>query len=189
MKSRLSVDPSFGGYFFAGLILAFSFLNAKGQEQEKVTLKLRHIKGSQGFDMGGGVTKFGNYYQLSYYYFFQDKYFIKPTLSYEAGKIGLTKYSEYSLMLNFERCFVKYRDFIFLNGGLAPVIQLQNTSNEVLSQSDTYFPYGISADINLEIFVLSKVALFGSLSEIYCPNDKFGNFRYLLGGGLKINFN
>ena len=126
---------------------------------------------------------------MSYYYFFRDKYFIKPSLSYEAGKIGLTKYSEYSLFLSFERCFAKYRDFVFVNGGLSPVIQLQNTNNDVLGQSGNYYPLGISADVNLEVFVLSKVALFGSLSEIYSHSDKFGNFRYMLGGGIKINLN
>src|ERR1035437_1333246 len=117
---------------------ALSFLIAKGQD-EKITLKLRHIKGVQGIDIGAGVTKFSTYYQLSYYYFLGDKYFIKPSLSYETGKIGLTKYSEYSLLLGFERCFLKYRDFVFLNGGVSPVIQLQNNRNEVLQQNSTYY--------------------------------------------------
>src|ERR1039457_2395565 len=140
-KFRLYVNPSFGGYFLSVLFLALSFLIAKGQEQdEKIHLKLRHLKGVQGIDIGGGVTKFSNYYQFSYYYFFSDKYFIKPSLSYEVGKIGLTNYNEYSLLVSFERCFVKLRDFVFINGGLAPVPQIQNTQNDVLQMSGTFFP-------------------------------------------------
>ena len=175
-------------YFLPTLFLAFGFLVAKGQE-EKITLKLRHIKGSRGIGMGAGITKFSTYYELSYYYFLQDKYVIKPSLSFEIGKIGLTKYSEYSLVLGMDRCFIKYRDFVFLNGGLSSVIQLQNTHNDVLPQVNSYFPLGIALEANLEIFVLRKVAIFSSLSEIYSPHDKFGSFRYMLGGGLKVNLN
>ena len=180
-------------YFLTISFIAFGFLIAKSQEggdkEEKIRLKLRHLKGVQGIDIGGGITKFSNYYQFSYYYFFSDKYFIKPSLSYEVGKIGLTNYNEYSLMVSFERCFVKFRDFVFINGGLAPVPQIQNTQNDVLEKSGTFFPLGVSADVNVELFVLNKVALFGSFNEIYTPKDKFGNFRYMLGGGIKIDLN
>ena len=177
-------------YFLSVLFLVLSFLIVKGQEQdEKVRLKLRHLKGVQGIDLGCGITKFSSYYQFSYYYFFSDKYFIKPTLSYETGKIGLTNYNEYSLFVSFERCFVKLKDFVFINGGLAPVPQLQNTQNDVLLKNETFFPLGVSADINVELFVLNKLALFGSFNEIYSPKDKFGNFRYMVGGGIKIDLN
>ena len=176
--------------FLSVLIIGGSFLAAHGQKkEEKIKLKLRHIKGVHGIDIGSGITKFSSYYQFSYYRFFSDNYFIKPSLSYEVGKIGLTKYNEYSLFVSFERCFVKLKDFVFINGGLAPVMQLQNSQNDVLEKSGTYFPLGVSADVNIEVFVLNKVALFGSFNEIYTPNDKFGNFRYLFGGGLKIDLN
>ena len=180
-------------YFLTISLIAFCFLIAKGQEdgdkEEKIKLKLRHLKGVQGIDLSTGVTKFSNYYQFSYYYFISDKYFIKPSLSYEVGKIGLTNYNEFSLFLSFERCFVKLRDFIFINGGLAPVAQFQQTQNDVLQKSGTFFPLGVSADVNVELFVFNKVALFGSFNEIYTPKDKFGNFRYMMGGGIKIDLN
>jgi hypothetical protein len=168
-------------YFFSLLIFAFCFLIAKGQEDGD--------KGVQGIDIGGGVTRFSNYYQFSYYYFISDNYFIKPSLSFEVGKIGLTKYNEYSLLVSFEKCFLKLKDFVFINGGVAPAVQLQNSQNDVLEKSGAYFPLGVSLDVNMEIFVFSKVALFGSLNEIYSPNDRFGSFRYLLGGGLKMDLN
>lgn len=177
-------------YFISISILVCTFLIASGQTEEaKAKLKLRHIKGIRGFDLGGGVTKFGNYYQVSYIRFLEDRYFVKPSFSYEAGKIGLTKYSEYSLFVSFQKCFVKYKDFMFINGGLSPVFQMQITNNSVLEKSDTFYPFGVSLDINVELFLFNKLALFGSVNEIFTPNDKFGNLRYLLGGGIKIYLN
>lgn len=173
-------------YFFPLAVFILCFLNANCQDE--VNLKLRHIKGVQGMDIGGGITKFGNYYQASYIHFLKDKFFIRPSLSFETGKIGMTKYDEYSLFVAFNKDVFVFREFFFLSVGLAPAIQMQNTSNEIVKLDKFYYPLGVMADITLELFVFNKVTLAATATEIYSPKDKFGAFRYLMGGGVKIYF-
>lgn len=162
-------------------------LGVKGQDEE-INLKLRHIKGVQGTDVSFGITKFGNYAQASYVKFLKDKFLIRPSFSYEMGKIGQTKYQEFSLFIEVNRDIFSFKELFFVSTGLAPAVQLQNTSNDIVRIDKTYYPLGIMMNVNVELFIFNKATVFGTISEIYSPKDKFGPFRYLAGGGVKIYF-
>lgn len=174
-------------YCLSVTILTLCFFIANCQEDE-IHLKLRHIKGVQGSDISIGITKFGNYGQVSYVKFLKDKFLIRPSFSYETGKIGQTKYQEFSLFIEANRDIFAFKEFFFVSAGLAPAIQMQNTSNDIVKVDKVYYPLGVMMNVNMELFIFNKVTLFGTVSEIYSPKDKFGSLRYLAGGGMRIYF-
>ena len=173
-------------YYLPLTVFLFSFWTANCQEE--INLKLRHIKGVKGMEIGGGITKFGSYYQASYLHFIKDKFYMKPSFAFETGKIGLTQYQEHSLFIEFDRDLFVLKEFLFVSVGLAPAIQVQNTNNEIVKPNNIYYPLGVMMNVNLEFFIFNKVTLNAQVAEIYSPKDKFGAFRYTIGGGVKIYF-
>lgn len=173
------------------IVLFLFFLTAYPllAQDESVKLKLRHIKGIRGVDVEYGISKFGNYYGVGYVHFFNDVFFINPSLKYETSRIGLTDVWQYSLFLSFQRSIYKVEDVLFINAGFAPCAQVQTSKNEVLEKEDLSFPFGAALNFNIELYVLNRLALRADFSEIYSYNDKFGSFRYLAGGGLRFYFN
>lgn len=167
--------------------ISIAIMSIAQNEMEKISL--RYVKGYNGIEIGAGVTKFSTYYSLSSQHFFRDRYFIKPSVSYEIGKIELTDYRELTLIIGINKNLLSYQDNLFFNVGIGPAIQNQTTSNELLNRKDEFFPLGVAGNINLELYITKHVALNGNLIEIYSFNDKFGKFRYLLGAGLKISLN
>lgn len=169
-------------FFISISILAFS-------QYEREKISLRYVKGYNGFEIGAGITKFSKYYSISSQHFFKDKYFLRPSVSYEFGRIELTDYRELSLIVGINRNIINYQDILFINIGIGPALQNQTTNNELLDLKDEFFLLGVAGNINLELYLTKHIALNGNLTEIYSFNDKFGKFRYLLGAGLKISLN
>jgi hypothetical protein len=168
------------------LFLGISQLIAQEDEPD---LKLRHIKGIKGLDLNYGFNKGGNYFGIGYVQFLTNVYTINPTIRYESGTIELTKYKEYTAILSFQRSIVNFKDRLYIFGGLGPCAQLLQTQNSILDKNETFTPFGISGEVNIEFFVFNRLSLKAELSEIYSFNDKFGTFRYFIAPGLRIYLN
>jgi len=159
----------------------------KQEDQPFEKMKLRHVKGKSGLDAGYGYTAHGPYYGLGFVHFLSNTLIINPTLRYETGKINYTGFNQYTLFLSLQKNVFKYDNYSFINVGLSPVFTYQMTDNEIFKKQETFYPVGVSIDVNIELFISNGVVLRFEASEVF-SNDKFGFPRFLAGGGLRFYF-
>ena len=170
-----------------GIFLVISFcINA---QNEFTSLKLRHIEGIKALDFHYGKSDYGMFGSIGYTYYYSDKYFISPLLNYEQGKKGLTNFQNYNIQINSHHTVLKLGDALFFNlkyGGQAGLEKCQGFEN---IKEQIKYTYGLNAGIQIEWYLINRIALLGLAEQQYNFNSNLGSLHYRYGLGLRFTIN
>ncbi|MHB8260114.1 MAG: hypothetical protein ACYDCN_13160 [Bacteroidia bacterium] len=183
-------------------LLLFISLSALGQtesktenEDVKFNVVLRHIKGVQGVDAVYGATQLGRCLEVNYNKFIAPKVFIMPGINFEAAKVGLSAFKDYTAHLGFgwtvfqigQRFYVNIPFGVYM--GIEAIKPYQDASIDFTYSGANKFICGGFAGVNPEFFVLKHLAIIATVKEIYIWNCPFGNFKFEVMGGLRFIIN
>ncbi len=161
----------------------------------------RHYKGQKGIEIGGGVTKYGNFYQGGFVLFTGTRFYGKSLLYYETGKgpssaynyrdFGMTITGNYTILPPFrERYFLNaVFGVVASKDGLQNPLALQDQNGNVYKSDLGQFKYGVLGGVELEAFISDRfVFTLGWNSRYVLPNTQWGSVRWYGNVGVRYNF-
>ena len=157
-----------------------------GYNDNTANLKIRHLKGMKCLDVQYGWATYGTFYNLGYSQLLKDKLMLNVHLNYEYGKIGTSKYDYKNLKFGLNDSFYKIKNTVFFNicyGGILGFIEGKNEEIFITQQN---FNAGLYAGGNIEVYLFNKFSIIGLAEQQYNFMDKFGNWHFHLGGGLRF---
>jgi len=154
--------------FFSFSFLFLSFSTTSGQ--------LRHIKGNSSVGLIYGET--GNSYLLGvgYSHYFQPSWIWNVNILYETGAVASTKFKNYSVNGGIDYTFLKISDFLYLNAGLSAFSGFEHLTTNESSDETKNFTTGTIGNINMEIYLNTKILVQIKAEQYYSPLSLLGKW-------------
>lgn len=156
------------------------------QEDDKLNLKLRHLKGMQAIEAKVLYAKLGTAYELNYGYYINNNYMLHAGINYERSKLQYTNIEYRNIKLGGIFTFTSYKNRLYLNGTLSGIIGQIVLNRPIIDSKTAKFNYGFAPGINSEIYILNKLSLILSFEQQFNFKDDLGVMHYNVGGGLRI---
>lgn len=162
------------------IMAVFLFGNIALQAQD-----LRHVKGQNGIEIGGGATRIGGYGQLGYSHYFGPKIYGKVSAGYENATTYEIKTT--SIFLDFTGNYTLFNlsKILYVNAVVGLTGNL-DSYKDYAPATGTKINYGALLGGEAEIFLSSKLVLLLNARQSFL----FGyqkNIAYY-GGGVKVLF-
>ncbi len=151
----------------------------------------QHLKGMKAVEGGFGITNLGMYGNIGGSYYLSAKGQFKPSLGLEWGEYSGVDMKNIYLNLEYYHNVFKIGDNIYFNPGAGAIVQyymFSGSSLEAVEQKTEMTNFGINLGLEIEIFVVEKVALTLNARQAFLFSDP-GSQMYMLGGGLKFSLN
>lgn len=147
---------------------------------------LRHVKGNLGIDATIHLTKFDPAFSIGYANYITERWIQKTKFNYEKGKIGSSNYQTFFIIPTVSYSQLNIKSIVFFNLEFGGFIGIETSENSEFIKNETVLLYGINAGIEIEYFIINKLAIISNINELISFSSKFGNYRYQLGIGVRF---
>ena len=150
--------------------------------------KNRHIQGTYGLELSGGLTSYGTALNLGYIQFLRNKKQNRYNLEYDWGNTGTTDYSHLRLSYAYQYSVYDIRSDVFfsIKGGALATYEKQK--NDLLDKTNDKITGGIMAGAEVEGFLNNDISIILNAQQYYIAGSKLGKFTAGLTLGVRYVF-
>ena len=155
--------------------------------------QVRHIKGIQGIELGGGASRFGFIAYGSHVVYFNKKFYLKSLLFYEKAKLANGNVSVSDVGLEVLPAYNLYNmpgKFYFnLIGGISAIVKenMKGSTNAIEGASKIEaFKFGFMGGGEVEYYVSEKISLISTFGQRYYFSP-YGSWRWGLTCGVRYS--
>ncbi len=157
------------------LTASFHFANAQ----------VRHLKGQQGLEAFGGITKHSQVLGAGYSYYLSSKLYLKGSLGYETGTITEVNFTAYLVDVSCNYTLFDINSVAFFNVVLGGSGLYEETESLESTIAQEGFSPGVLGGVEIEMFLSDRLVIVAGGSQRHYFLSELGPDRWLVNGGLK----